>query len=210
MSDSRKDSSSKPSEPLDSTPDVLGTHQLGLTADLLQRVRSGDGDAREHLIERYLPILQRWARGRLPSSARSVSETDDLVQVTLIRALRRVESFEPRREGAFLSYLRQILLNTIREELRRSAKRPEETLPEEAPAEESRDRDDRTLELYEASLERLNERQREAAILRLEFGYTYPQIAEAIECPSADAARMIVNRALVQLASSMSGTRGPA
>ena len=155
-------------------------------------------------MERYIPLLQHWARGRLPGTARSLAETDDLVQVTLIRALRRVESFEPRREGAFLAYLRKILLNTIREEIRRTSRHVHETLPEEAPQEEPEDADVRTLDLYETGLERLNERQREAAILRLEFGYSYPQIADAIECPSPDAARMIVNRALVQLASSMS------
>jgi RNA polymerase sigma-70 factor (ECF subfamily) len=186
-----------------------GTVPLDLTAELLRRVQSGDDNARERLIERYIPLLQRWASGRLPGTARSIAETDDLVQVTLIRALRRVEAFEPRREGAFLSYLRKILLNTIREEIRRTSKHLHETLPDEAAGEGPDEAEGRTLELYEDGLDRLNERQREAAILRLEFGYSYPQIAEAIECPSPDAARMIVNRALIQLASAMSETGGP-
>jgi len=49
-----------------------------------------------------------------------MAETDDLVQVTLIRALRRAPTFEHRREVAFLAYLRTILMNVVREEVRRS------------------------------------------------------------------------------------------
>ncbi|MCA9754896.1 MAG: RNA polymerase sigma factor [Candidatus Eisenbacteria bacterium] len=185
---------------------------LERTAELLKQVRSGDERARDRLVERYVPLLQQWARGRLPATARSVSETDDLVQVTLIRALRRVDAFEPRREGAFLAYLRKILLNTIREEIRRTSRHPEDTLDEVAvDAGQDGPGFDETLDRYDAGLGLLSERQREAAILRLEFGYSYPQIAEAIECSSPDAARMIVNRALVRLAGVMNeGTPPPA
>ena len=80
------------------------------TAVLLRRVRSSDGDerqaARDRLMARFLPRLRRWARGRLPHTARSRAETDDLVQLTLLRALRNVDEFENRGDGAFLAYLR--------------------------------------------------------------------------------------------------------
>ena len=80
----------------------------------------GDAGATERLLRRFLPVLQRWAHRRLPAGARSMAETDDLVQVTLMRALHRVPTFEHRREGAFLAYLRTILMNIVREEVRRS------------------------------------------------------------------------------------------
>ena len=51
-------------------------------------------------------------------------DTDDLVQITLLRALDHVNEFEPRREGAFLAYLRTIVLNSVRDEIRRAARRP--------------------------------------------------------------------------------------
>ena len=49
----------------------------------------------------------------------------------------------------------------------------------------------------------LGERDREAVILRVEFGYSHEEIAEAIGSPSANAARMTVARALVRLAEEM-------
>src|SRR6476660_8945498 len=81
-------------------PSALG---LESTAELLERIRSGDESARERLVSRYLPILKRLGHGRLPARARDLSDTDDLVQVTLIRALDHIETFEMRREGAFLA-----------------------------------------------------------------------------------------------------------
>src|SRR5262245_46623761 len=98
--------------PDDPTPDS--------TAVLLHRVRAGDTEARERLVARHLPLLRGWAHRRLPPGARALADTEDLVQITFIRALKQVEAFEPRHEGAFLAYLRQILLNAIRDEIRRA------------------------------------------------------------------------------------------
>jgi RNA polymerase sigma-70 factor (ECF subfamily) len=186
---------------------------LESTARLLARVRDGDGAARETLLGRYLPILTRWAHGRLPTRARGLADTEDLVQVTLIRALNRLEEFEPRREGAFLAYLRQALLNALRDEIRRSARRPggeepDESIPDPRPSglEEALGRE--TLERYEAALTTLTEEQREAVILRIEFGYTHEQVAESLGKPTANAARMVVSRALLRLAEVM-GEPGP-
>ena len=179
---------------------------IDTTAELLGRARSGDSDAEHLLLTRFLPLLQRWARGRLPGTARGLAETDDLVQVSLLRAVRRLDSFEPRREGAFLAYLRKIVLNAIREECRRSASREivedrfATFMVPDAPAALA---GNAALASYEAALETISERQREAVILRLEFDYSYAQIADAIESPSEDSARMVVKRALLRLASEM-------
>src|SRR5688572_11599302 len=104
----------------DSHPPGDPAPDLETTAQLLAWVREGDPAACERLVTRYLPMLRRWAHGRLPGHARALADTDDLVQVTLIRALGRVREFESSREGAFLAYLRRILLNAIRGEIRRS------------------------------------------------------------------------------------------
>lgn len=87
---------------------------LESTATLLARVREGDAGARDRLCGQYLPILMRWAHGRLPPVARDLAETADLVQVTLVKALNAVDRFQPRHEGAFLAYLRTALLNVVR------------------------------------------------------------------------------------------------
>jgi RNA polymerase sigma-70 factor (ECF subfamily) len=176
------------------------------TGVLLGRIRAGDTEAREKLFGRCLPLLQRWAHRRLPRRARDIADTDDLVQVALLKAFHRVGEFESRRAGAFLAYLRTILLNAVRDELRRSVRRPEITeLDEELMKDEGpsvldeligRDR----MRRYEAALMRLTEDQREAVILRVEFGMSHREVAEAMGKPNADAARMTVARALVHLA----------
>jgi RNA polymerase sigma-70 factor (ECF subfamily) len=181
---------------------------LESTAALLSLARGGDAAARERLAARYLPILRRWAHGRLPGRARDLSDTDDLVQITLVRALEHVGEFEPKREGAFVAYLRRILLNAMRDEIRRADRRPgREGLEAEPPdpgasvIEQVIGRE--ALERYEAALARLPEEQREGVMLRIEFGYGFQEIADALGKPSANTARMMVSRALVRLAGLM-------
>lgn len=181
---------------------------LESTVVLLARFRAGDERARDRLIARYLPLLRRWAHGRLPSAARQLSDTDDLVQISLVRALSHMGTFEPAHEGAFLAYLRRIFLNAMRDEIRRShaGRRSGELDPEwpdDRPSvlEEAIGRE--MVEAYEAGLARLSEEQREAVVLRLEFGMKYEQIAEATGRSSANAARMMVSRAILRLAEVM-------
>ena len=42
----------------------------------------------------------------------------------MFRTLRRLDSFEPQRDGALLGYLRRSLLNRIRDQFRRASRRP--------------------------------------------------------------------------------------
>lgn len=189
-----------------------GSVGLESTASLLRRVSSGDHEARERLVARYLPALRRWAHGRLPAPARDMLDTDDLVQVTLLKALDQVDAFEPRKEGAFLAYLRRVLLNQLRDELRRVRRRPgREELPEElldrspSPLEHAIGAE--SLRAYEAALATLASEQQEALIMRIEMGFTYREVAEALGSPSEDAARMLVARALVRLAEAMNARR---
>jgi len=178
------------------------------TASLLTKVRAGDDEARSRLVVRYLAILKRWAHGRLPPRARPLADTEDLVQMTLLRALDGVKTFEPRREGAFLAYLRTILMNELRLALRRVDRGPQreslpEDLPDAGPSPLAEAIGVEAAEAYEAALAALTEEQRQAVILRVEMGFTYQEIAEAMESPSADAARMLVARGMVRLSEMM-------
>lgn len=178
------------------------------TMELIGAYRLGDVSARDQLIERCLPLLQRWARGRLPSYGRSLADTDDIVQVSLLRALNHLKTFEAQRPGALLSYLRTILMNAVREEIRRT--RNQHIAPDfsQEPADDSQSVLERLigeeqLQAYERGLQELTERQREAVILRLEFGLTFPEIALEVEAASPDAARMLVSRGLIAVAEAM-------
>lgn len=179
------------------------------TATLLARVRAGDAAAREQLCATYLPLLMRWAHGRLPPRARDLVETSDIVQSTLLRALANVDGFEPRHQGAFMAYLRTVLLNVVRNEIRRSTRRGESVELESAVA--ARDSvlsqavGADLLWDYERALAELAPDWRTAVILRLEFGLEFEEIAEAMERPSANAARMLVVRALADLSARLGG-----
>ena len=185
-------------------------HELPLsdsqsTFRLLDRARAGDREALELLLLRHMKPLQRWARGRLPVWARDLDDTDDLIQSTLLQTFKRLDRFEPQHVGALQGYLRQAVLNRIRDELRRHGRRPAQIDLDEvdlvsvhSPLEEAIGREG--LERYEKALERLSSAQREAIIARLEMGYTYEELAQILGSPTADAARKVTQRALLRLA----------
>lgn len=185
-----------------------GEAPLLSTIELLEQVQRGDQDALEVLIERYLPRLTRWASGRLPRWARDLSDTDDMVQDTLVRSLKSLDHFEIRGEGALQGYLRQAIANRVRDELRQKARRPSrEALPLELPARTPSPLEATigaaTLDRYDHALQTLEPEAREAVVARVEMGCSYAEIAEMFGKPSTDAARMMVGRALLRLAEAM-------
>lgn len=179
---------------------------------LLEQAREGDASARDALIARYLPRMQRWATGRLPNWARDMADTQDLVQEAVLQVFRKLDTFEVRGEGALQAYLRQSVLNRIREELRRANRRPPRAEFDSqarddgrSPLEEAIGQE--AVERYEQALATLRPEDREAVVARVEMGYTNGEIAELLGKPSANAARMAVERAIVRLATAMGTAR---
>ncbi len=178
------------------------------TFRLLERARTGDDSAIEQLFARHLKPLQRWARGRLPRWARDLADTNDLVQDTLLQTFRRLDDFEPRRVGALQAYLRQAVVNRIRNELRRQGRHPEQTdldglelVSDASPLEAAIGRE--AVARYERSLACLRPEEREAIIAKVEMGYSNEELAQVLGKPSAEAARKAAQRALVRLAAEM-------
>jgi RNA polymerase sigma-70 factor (ECF subfamily) len=137
-----------------------------------------------------------------------VSDTDDLVQDTLIRTVANLDHFENRGEGALQAYLRNALMNRIRDEIRRRGRIPAPSPLDTAIPAQSRSPLEaaigaETLDKYDRALERLDDETREAVIARIEMGCSYAEVAELMGKPSVDAARMAVSRALVKLAEEM-------
>lgn len=183
--------------------------------DLIARAQAGDQQARDLLIARYLPRLQRWARGRLPVWARDLADTQDLVQETVFKAFQQLDSFEVRGQGALQGYLRQALINRIRSEIRRVNRHPASAALDTrmeadgpSPLEAAIGRE--AVERYEEALNRLSPIDREAIVGRIELGLTNEELADALGKPSPNAARMAVERALFRLAKEMrSAASGP-
>ena len=185
--------------------------QLHSSLTLLERARAGDRVALESLIARYLPRLQRWASGRLPPWARDMAETQDLVQEALFQTFKRIERFEPRGEGALHAYLRQAILNRIREELRRAKRRPARSELDSAAEDDARSPlaaaiGQEAIDRYERALAQLRPDDRELVVARIELGYTNREIAELLDKPTPNAARMATERAVVRLAKEMGKT----
>ena len=182
------------------------------TIDLLLRAQSGDAEALNVLLERYLPRLNRWASGRLPTGLRSMLDTGDLVQEAVINALRNLNSLEIRHEGTLQTYLRRAVKNRIIDLYRRSARRPardelRSDAMSAAPSPFEIAVGAETADWYERALARLTDDDQTLIFLSVELGLTAREIAAETGRPSADAARMAVSRAIDKLAGEMKQLR---
>jgi RNA polymerase sigma factor (sigma-70 family) len=178
------------------------------TVDLLNRIKGGDDAALDRLLQRCIPALRRWARGRLPRSARGMLETADLVQDAVIACMRRLEVFEVRHQGALQAYFRQAVMNRILDLVRQQRRRPGQTdLPEHLldarPSPLDQAIGSENAARYDAAVHRLKPADREAIIGRVELQYSYEELAVVLNKPTAAAARVAVMRAMKRLADEM-------
>jgi len=152
-------------------------------AELVQRIRAGDGAAFQALVERHGNGLFGLAYTLLGSAA----DAEDVVQETFLGAFRRLEAFEGR--SAVKTWLTRILLNHV-SKLRRS-KRVRKAESTETPA-ASNDRSLRTgspavavdsrVDVM-AMLDTLSPDHRQVIVLRELQGLSYEEIAEALGVP---------------------------
>jgi RNA polymerase sigma-70 factor, ECF subfamily len=179
------------------------------TVELVSRARAGDRQAVEALLQRCLPPLKRWAHGKLPPAARDSLDTGDLVQEAALRALKRLDVFEPRHVGAMQAYLRQSVINRVRDEVRRVRRRPavEELQTDHHPADSTSPFEAalraQSYERYHQALEALQPRDRKLVVARVEAQWSYVEITNRFGLPTVDAARVAVGRALKRLAKEM-------
>jgi len=178
------------------------------TGALIVRAQAGDEAALNDLLQRYVPRLRRWARGRLPHYARDLADTDDIVQEAVLGTVRRLADLGLTEEGALQAYLRVAVLNRIRTEIRRIGCRPAAApLDSALPAEDTSPLEAaigaQAVARYEDALMRLREVERQAIIGRMELRLSFQELAESLGKPNAHAARMFCSRAIVRLAEEM-------
>ena len=177
------------------------------TLYVLERAQDGDERAVEILIERALPPVRRWARGRLPRYARADANTEDVVQDALLRTLRGIKRFQHRTVGGLQAYLREAVVNRVRDLIRGSQRRgpateglaePRDWRPSPLEAVIMRQQLDQFLD----ALSRLRPVDRQVIVWRIELGYTAEEIATKLGKSTA-AAGMTVTRAMARLAKEM-------
>ena len=177
--------------------------ELSTTVFLLNKIRSGDQAAVDQLVKIYYPIVLKWAKGRMPFYHRDLVETSDIVHESLMAVIKRIDVIKTERTGAFFAYLRTTIINRIRREISQSKARPQ-AVAQELQQSQLRHSDHLDLLMqYDEALEQLGDEEKEAVIMRFEFGLSFAEIAKLIDKPTPDAARMYIKRSLHQLTQSM-------
>lgn len=149
----------------------------------------------ERLAARYLPILKQWAQTRFPSSIGASAQAHDLVTKTLLVTLDCLPPMLEEHEGALLIYLRAELLKAFAlQQLSDDGIHEPNNAGLSAPLALDDCAD------YEGALQKLSPIQREAIILKFEFGMNFAEIAAALERPNAQVVQSLLARALVAMA----------
>jgi len=178
------------------------------TVELIAQIRAGDREAWSRLVEREMPPLRRYARGRLPVWARGSADTQDLVQDVLLRAMPRLDSWNTDTPGALQAFLRRAVANQIVDEIRKARRRLASTAPIESRPDPAASalvevirKEDRTR--LRAALEKVSAADRALLKARFGSGCRYAEVAARLRRPNANAARVAVERAVARLAKIM-------
>ncbi len=162
---------------------------------LVDRIRSGDGDAFKALVDLYGERLFRVVNGILNDWHRS----EDVVQEVFVLVYRKLDGFDHR--SALLTWLYRIGVNTALKARKRFRRQSHLPLGEgfDAPGAEGRvGRDLELTELGEKLLRCLPLKLRVVVLLREWEGLKYSEISQVLGC-SRGAVEQRLHRALVEL-----------
>jgi RNA polymerase sigma-70 factor, ECF subfamily len=167
----------------------------------------------EALIQRCLPALKRWAHRRLPAAARTRFETRDLVQEAVLHLIARSQAFEPTTAEAALAYLRKTVLNLVRDEARRIARRPTTSVLTDDVIEVHESPlnsliQEQTFLHYRRGLEMLKARDRLLIVASLEREWSVQEISERLRMKSVAATRVALARAMQRLGKELMASAG--
>ena len=175
---------------------------------LLDGARDADLTTLRDLMIKEVPLLRRFAVNRVPRALRSRFDYDDFVQTAVLKMLHRLPHFNPARASELPAYMRKVLLNVLRDEIRRARGDPEfvqvqdeHANSDHSPADELFGR--RAWGAYCRALAALEPRDRACIRLRLHKGLGYREIAAIVGIPTPDAARVAFGRALQRLRTRM-------
>lgn len=208
--------------PLDERSELVDSIQL------VQAAQHGDMRAYERLFGRYYLRVLRQVRSRLGPGLRRELESQDVAQEAMVEAIRDFDGFEIESRAGLIKLFaaivenrlrtnakrqhaekrdrhREVALRTVRDALQSGSLHlePADDAPE--PPELAELAEKQTL--LESSLKALDERSRRLVVLRDYEERSWEEIALAVGAPSANAARMMHARVLIQLKQEMDRRR---
>ena len=190
---------------------------------LVEHAQQGDQIALNELCSRYLQRAFAAVRIRLGAKLRCKVESCDIVQSVMMEAVRGIDRFEFRTEGAFLNYLNKLVENRIRDKADHwaaqkrnpdrevsvdGARSQDAAIPLDIPEDSGALTPSRVLGLkedlsqLETAMDRLADKSaeyRELIVAVKIEGRSYREIAAETDT-TEDAVRMRVKRAMVALA----------
>lgn len=189
---------------------------LTQTFDLVQRAQAGDNTALGRLLDRYRARVRRIVRLRLGTRLRNVVESEDVLQETFTQAIRAFDHFDARDEASLINWLCRIVENTIAglaDYHFAKRRNPARQLPLDAddegrladavadahPGPKTQALAAEDARLLDECIAQLPEQYREIIILRDFLGLGWEDVAREHGRPSADAARMMHAKALLEL-----------
>jgi len=185
---------------------------------LLRSAKAGSGAALNALLERCAGKLLALIRLRMGPSLRAHLESQDILQVSLLKAFQRIDQFERSDTNSLVAWLARIAENEIRDQAdyhhrqRRDAGRlvavkgDLDDLAKHVRSLVSGVILNEAMERLESALEALDESHREIIMLRKFEELSYKEIGQRLG-KSPDACRMLLARALTTLTLK---TKGPA
>lgn len=179
----------------DARPSVSTEHTL------VAQARAGDGRAFAALVEPHLAMLYRIAARACRDSALA----EDAVQEALTLAFRRLERYQPGTSlRAFLATMAVKQAQTmLRSERRRRAREDASAEPERPALPAELVQAERTARRVREVLASLPKKRQQAALLRLDAGMSYSEIAQALGTTEGSA-RVLVHYAMNTLREQLS------
>lgn len=145
---------------------------------LLKHLRTGDPRALEPLLQVHGDRLYALAYSLLGRRPEYRSDAEDMVQETLLGALKSAKRFEGR--SSLATWLSRILSNQVSAFLRSRRVRKADSLPDALP--DSSPDNDASLDVQQM-LATLSEEHRQIIVLRELQGHSYEEIAEILNVP---------------------------
>lgn len=161
---------------------VLGEMRRASDAELMTRTRRGEVDAFSVLVDRHKHALVNY----LTSLSRDRDRAEEISQATFVRLFMLVEQYDER--GQFLPYLFRMATNLYRTEERKIRRRRlllhvfSSNGVHETPSPQAEFLREEATERVTAALARLPLRYRSPLVLREIEGWSYKDIAAALDC----------------------------